>query len=143
MKILNSIWILVLVVACGCAHTHGTVGAESYRSVTVPLVPLVGSERIDSIELVLNAANFSAINRLPEGWTAQITGPIGLTYTLIAQGSPKGAALWNHRYLENFVTINIKEPLNFSIKGKLVVSASDKKRTVVLNSSDFDLKPAK
>lgn len=144
MKIITPLLTVVLVSCCGCAHT-GTSGAvDFYETVSFPVVALSQEERIESVEVVITCARFTAINHIPNDWSAEVVSSISEVSTFRASAGHGMSALENIRALDDFITIYVNEGVEscFSIKAKLSVFSADKERTISFSQAELLMKPS-
>jgi len=131
MRIHPSLIAIALVFLCGCATDH------YYRTVSFPRVALAEGERIESVEVVISCARFSAIHHIPNDWSAEVVSPVSEVSTLKAEAGHGSSSLWSSRELAKFITILVCDPSCFSIKGTATVFTADSERTISFTQSDF------
>ena len=131
----------LLSIICGCAHTPEPLTDHCYRNVSFPNITLAAGERIESVEVVISCARFTAIRHIPNDWSVGITSPVSEVSTLEANAGHGSSALGNSRDIDNFITIKVCDPVCFDIKGTAVVVVGDSERTVAFTRKDFGLKP--
>ncbi len=141
MKTPTLLLLVLLLIICGCAHTPAPVANHYYRTVSFPNIKMAAGERIESVEVVISCARFTAIRHIPNDWTVGVTSPVSEVSTLEANAGHGSSSLGNSRDLDDFITIRICDPSSFDIKGTAVVVVGDLERTVAFTRKDFVLKP--
>lgn len=131
----------LLFIISGCAHTAAPLTDHCYRNVSFPKVTLATGERIESVEVVISCARFTAIRHIPNDWSVGVTSPVSEVSTLEANAGHGSSSLGNSRDFDNFITIKVCDPAGFDIKGTAVVVVGDSQRTVAFTRNDFGLKP--
>lgn len=74
-----TVLIILAVILAGCTHlSAGNGGHHYYRAVSFPKVDLKtdNGEKIDSVEVIMHCGRFTAINRIPNDWSAQVVSPV-------------------------------------------------------------------
>jgi len=141
MNILPSLLAAALGCFCGCAHTPAPIADHYFRNVSFPNITLAAGERIESVEVIISCARFTAIRHIPNDWSVGVTSPVSEVSTLEANAGHGSSSLGNSRDLDDFITIRICDPSGFNIKGTATVVTGDSVRSLAFTQQDFGLKP--
>jgi hypothetical protein len=142
-----TVLIILAVLVAGCAHlSTGNEGHHYYRAVSFPKVDLKtdNGERIDSVEVIMHCGRFTAINRIPNDWSAQVVSPVSEETTLTMEAGHGTADLWHSENLNDFITVLVCEPSCFDITASLRASYYDgemHERTISFKQTELIMKP--
>jgi len=140
MRVLTILIAIALTSLCGCAYTNAPGADHYYRTVSFPRVALSEGERIDSVEVVISCARFTAINHIPNDWSAEVVSPVSEVSTFKASAGHGSTSLWSSRDLDDFITILVCGPSCFTIKATMTASTAEKERTLSFTQSDLVMK---
>jgi hypothetical protein len=84
-------------------------------------------ERIYAVNVVMHCGRFTAINRIPNDWSATVVSPVSEETTLRMEAGHGTSALWHSEDLDGFVTVLFaEEPQScFDIKASMKVAYYD------------------
>jgi hypothetical protein len=142
MRVLTSLIVVGFGFLCGCAHPSAPQAAHNYRTVSLPRVALTKGERIESVEIAITGAWFTAVHRIPPDWSVEVHRPDAGVSTLQGEAGHGVGWLSSSDELEDFITILVDYPEGFTIKGKVFISSPDTERAVSFNGIDFPMKPS-
>jgi hypothetical protein len=136
----------VLLTGCATMPVESEAGDHYYRIISIPKVALKADplERIEAVDVVIHCGRFSAINRVPNDWSAEIVGPVSEETKLRMEAGHGSSSLCRSGDLDRFVTILICEPSCFDITASLSVFSYDgelRERKVSFNQSDLLVVP--
>jgi hypothetical protein len=139
MRVLTSF--IGLVILCGCAHTSAPRADHGYRTVSLPRVALTKGERIESVEIEITGAGFTAVHRIPLDWSVEVHTDAGVSYF---QGEAGHGVGWlsSSDELDDFIAILVYDSRNFTIKGKVFIASPDTERAVSFKGADYPMKPS-
>ena len=141
MKILALLLSVLLPIICGCAHTPETAANHYYRTVSFPNIELAAGERIESVEIVIHCARFTAIHHIPNDWSVDVSSPESEVSTLKANAGHGSSSLESSHGLDDFIAIRICDPSSFNICGTATVVNGGSERNLAFVRKDFGLKP--
>ena len=129
---------------CGCAHTNTSKIRDFYRTISFPAVALSEGERIESVEVVITCARFTAINRIPNDWSAEVVSPVAEVSTFRASAGHGMSAIESSCYLDDFITIYVNDGAEpcFSIKATMIAFVPEKERTILFSQAELVMKPS-
>jgi hypothetical protein len=137
MQVLTLLIFVAFASVCGCAQTSRPVADHYYRTVSFPRVALSDGERIESVEVIISCARFTAVNRIPNDWSAEVVSPVSEVSTLKATAGHGSTSLWSSRDLDEFITIMVCEPSCFTIKATMVAFVGEQERTISFTQSEL------
>jgi hypothetical protein len=108
--------------------TYSSAYAESdnhyYQTVSLPKVNLNSDqgERIETIKFVMHCGRFSALNYIPNDWSAEVVSPVSEETTLSMSAGHGSSSLWGTDDLTEFITVLVYEPTCFNITALVTAS---------------------
>jgi len=141
MKTLTLLLSVLLPIICGCAHTPAPVASHYFRTVSFPNIELAAGERIESVEILINCARFTAIRHIPNDWSIDVSSPESEVSTLKANAGHGSSSLESSHGLDDFIAIRICDPADFNISGTATVVNGDSERNLAFTRKDFGIKP--
>ncbi len=140
--------LLMAAVLTGCAHAPATHEASDhyYRVVSFPTVALKADplERIEAVEVVMHCGRFTAINYVPDDWSAQIVSPVSEETRLRMEAGHGSSSINRLSDLDGFITVLVCDPSCFDITASVSVFSYDSKlheRQISIKQSDLRINP--
>lgn len=147
-KTMAAISIVLAVIVAGCTHLSARNGSSHhyYQTISFPNVDLKTSdgERIEWIKVVMHCGRFTAINRIPNDWSAEVVSPISEETTMTMEAGHGSTALWHSEDLNDFITVLVCKPSCFDITASLRASYYDgemHERTISFKQTELIMKP--
>ncbi len=142
MRVLTSLIAVGLGFLCGCAHSRALQGNRNYKTVSLPRVSLAKGERIESVEIAISGARFTAVHRIPADWSVVVNSPDAGESTLQGEAGHGVGWLESSDELADFITILVDDPKGFTITGKVFIASPDSERAASFTGKDFPMKPS-
>ena len=78
----------------------------------------------------MHCGRFTAINLIPDDWSAQVVSPVSEETTLSMSAGHGTAELWHSEDFRNFITVVVVEPACFDITAFLKASYYDGQKEI-------------
>jgi len=144
MRECSTILLLLAAVLTGCAHVPARQDASVhyYRVVSFPTIALKADplERIEAVEVVMHCGRFTAINHIPNDWSAQIVSPVSEETKLRLEAGHGSSSLCRSSDLDGFITVLVCDPSCFDITASVSVFSYDSElheRKISIKQSDL------
>ena len=131
--------LFVGVVGCKSESPASPESADHYyRVLSIQNIPLVAGQRIAQFEVVLVGARVRALNRIPDDWSMEVSGPRSDVSTISGIAGHGAGWLDSAEDIGQFATVLVVVT-NFSIRGTMTLAKGDDETNVVLTRTNFRL----
>jgi len=132
---------LLLVGALGCKRESPALPESAdhyYRALSFQNIPLVAGQRIAQFEVALVGARVRALNRIPDDWSMEVSGPRSGVSKISGIAGHGAGWLDSAEDIGQFATVLVVAT-NFGIRGTMTLAKGDDETNFVLTRMNFKL----
>jgi len=110
-----------------------------YRVVSFPKLKLSPDERISEFEIKMTCARVRSLNKVPDDWSLDLSGPASEVSVLKAVAGHGTSWISDIQELDSFITIQVCSPECFEIEGTLTAESAKSARTIKIGPKQWTI----